>query len=278
MIIVTGSKGIIGRGVMKALSAKGYDTVGIHREYFDLSAGKSLLNAVQLKPEVVIHLAAAVPHSIQYPDSLLSANKTRSIDNNVFEAVSRWGCHVIYASTCSLYDKSDPSIKYENSPVVIKPNSHYMKAKHDGEQLFSNCKSSLIVRLPAPLGGGIPDTLVIKKFISMAMTNRVVEIWGSGRREQNYVAVTDIADGILYGLKNKVTGVYNLSADSPTTMLELAETVIKVVRKGSYKCTGQTDPNEHEYARYSNNKAKLDLGWNVQTTLEEAIRIIVGLE
>ena len=271
MIIVTGCKGIIGRAVMTKLAAKGINTLGIHRQNFDLTSGASLMEYVNHRPDAVIHLAAAVPHSTHYPDSPSSAMKTRIIDETVFNAVSEWECRLVYASTCSLYDKSDPSIKTESSPVLTKSNSCYLQAKYDGEQLLNLLPSLTILRVPAPLGPGIPDTLVVKRFINTGMAGKPIQLWGSGAREQNFVDVRDLADAFIKSSFCKDDGIFNLSADVPTTMISLASLIVETAQNGSYELSALPDPLDGEYARYSNQKASRVLGWKPVIHLKESL-------
>lgn len=275
MIIVTGSGGIVGTALMDLFKFHGIDALGINREKIDLANCCSLSKYIHRPPNVIIHLAAAVPHSLKYPDNTSSAQKTKSIDATVFKASKEWNCRTIYASTCSLYDKSIHSIKFEDTFLPTKFKSPYMKAKYDGEQIFSSLSSYSILRLPAPLGPNLPDTVVAKRFLKDAISSGRVKIWGSGYRQQNYVDVKDIADAFLKASFSNYSGIFNISAEQPTTMLELAKLIVKEVPGSSYELTGITDPLEMECANYSNAKAKERLGWVTSVKLSESIRTML---
>lgn len=272
MIVVTGAAGIIGRALMARLEAEGIEAIGVRREAFDLSSGNSLVRFVGRRPEVIVHLAAAVPHSLHYPDSDSSAAITRAIDKVLFEAATYWGCRLIYASTCSLYDKSTSEVKFEDTAVMPRADSHYMRVKYEGGRLFGTLPSYSILRVSAPIGPGLPDTVVAKRFLNQAMAGQTIRVWGTGRREQNYIDVSDIADIFLRAGFSSATGIFNISADAPTTMLGLAETLVRVVNRGSFELSGAADPLEVEYARYSNARAYEQLGWKPRKLLEESIR------
>lgn len=271
MIIVTGASGVIGRALMARLRSEGIEAVGVCREVFDLASGASLAAFVGRRPKAVVHLAAAVPHSTRYPDSETSASKTRAADLTVRDAVLAWDCRVVYASTCSLYDKHTATVKFEDTPVVVRPDSPYMQAKRDGEKMFATLPSHGILRVPAPIGPGLPDTVVAKRFFNRAVAGQTIRIWGSGKREQNYVDVRDIADMFLRAAYSKFLGVFNISSDAPTTMLELAAAMARIIPRASFELPGVFDPLEEEYARYSNARARKVLGWAPMKTLEESI-------
>ncbi len=272
MIVVTGASGVIGRVLMARFCSDGIEAVGVRREAFDLASGASLATFIGRRPEAVVHLAAAVPHATHYPDSEASAAKTRAADRTVRDAVLEWGCRVVYASTCSLYDKHAATVKVEETPVAVRPDSPYMQTKHEGEKIFGALASHSILRVPAPIGPGLPDTVVAKRFFNQAVAGQTIRVWGTGKREQNYVDVRDIADMFLRAAHSTSLGVFNISADAPTTMLELAAVMAKVIPRASFELAGVPDPLEQEYTRYSNARAREVLGWVPTASLEDSIR------
>lgn len=272
MILVTGASGVIGRALMARLSSGEVDTFGVCRKAFDLASGASLVEFIGRRPESIIHLAAAVPHWAHYPDTESSSAKTQAIDLTVCNAAIEWGCRVVYASTCSLYDKHAKTIKCEDTPVVVRSDSPYMRAKYKGEKMFGALPSHCIMRVPAPIGPGLPDTVVAKRFFNQCMAGQTIRVWGTGRREQNYVDVYDIADIFMRAVQSTFSGIVNISADEPTTMLELATVMTRVIPGGSFELAGVPDPLDREYARYSNTRARNVLGWMPAVRLEDSIR------
>lgn len=273
MIVVTGAKGIIGRAVVARLCARGTPVAAISRDVFDLSRSDADLSSlVAARPAGIIHLAAAVPHSVQYPDCEASAGLTRRIDATVRNAAAAWDCRVVYASTCSLYDKRTPDTKSESTPVSPRPDSPYLQAKHDGEVLLGVLRGAAILRVSAPIGPGLPDTVVAKRFFDIASAGHAIRVWGTGKREQNYVDVTDIADLMIRAVDSDADGIFNIAADAPTPMLELASTMVGVLHRGSFELVDRPDPLEGEYTRYSNERARALLGWRPTVSLEQSIR------
>lgn len=274
MIVVTGAKGIIGRAVSSRLSAAGIPVSLISRDIFDLSSGQDLLSFVKEKPAAVIHLAAAVPHSSRYPDTDVSAELTRRIDHCVYDAARMWNCRVIYASGCSLYDKYSSDTKYEDTPVLLRSSSPYLMAKNDGEKLFGMLPSFAVMRVSAPLGPGLPSSVVAMRFLELARMGKKICLWGTGKREQDYVDVNDIANAMIKASFAEANGIFNIASNKPTPMLELANVIVKVLRQGSIEFSDRLDPLEGEYARYSNAKALEIFGWMPQQPIEESIRSI----
>jgi nucleoside-diphosphate-sugar epimerase len=275
VILVTGVKGVMGRAVIERFNSEGIDFVGVHREKFDLSKGSSLVSYVGRRPMAIVHLAAAVTHSPHYPDTVHSAHITRTIDQTVYLAAKEWKCRLIYASACSLYEKHIPSVKFEKSSVIARTNSPYLNVKYEGEQLFQTLNSSCVIRIPAPLGINLPDRVVAMHFLKQAIDGQTIKLWGSGKREQNYVDVSDIADIFFKAVFSKSVGVFNIASNVPTTMLELASVITRIAKKGSFAFTKISDPLEGEYARYSNKLALEEFGWVPRMPIEESIRSMV---
>jgi len=271
MVVVTGSKGVIGRVVVKQLLESGIAVEEVSRDIFDLSSGKDLTQFVDETPEAIIHLAAAVPYTGRYLDTEETAKLTNAIDHCVLDAARAWKARVVYSSGCSLYVRSSRSVLTEQSPIENNFTSPYLKAKKYGENLFINNSSCAILRVSAPIGPGLSEMAVAMKFYNLAISSQPINIWGSGTREQNYVDVRDIANAMVLAAKSNKIGVYNISSDAPVTMYELASNIIKVVGQGSIEMSGDQDVSENIYARYSNKLAGDVLGWRPTYALNDSI-------
>jgi UDP-glucose 4-epimerase len=277
MIVVTGANGTIGKAVASQLAAAAIPVFAVSRDIFDLAGGKDLSAFVVDRPAAVIHLAAAVPHSPHYLDTSASAELTRRIDLCVYDSVRHWDCRVVYASTCSLYDKRVADVKIEETPILVRPDSPYMRAKSEGETLFAKLYSCAVMRLPAPIGPGLKPSVVAKRFFDLACEGKQINIWGAGLREQNYVDVDNIAGAMVKAASSQTTGIFNISADQPTTMLELATAMTRVIGRGAIEFAGKSDPLEYERTRYSNRRARNELGWIPSASLEDSIRNMLDL-
>jgi UDP-glucose 4-epimerase len=279
-IVVTGASGIVGRTVLAALRRRGEDVVPVvHGRTtdpdaigLDLAKADSDLTDHVSAPEAVVHLAAAVPHAAHHGDTEAAADTTRRIDETVHRACGRWGCPTIYASTCGLYDRRDPRIKDEAAPVVAT--SPYFRAKLDGERLMSDLPGACVMRISAPVGPGLRRGVVLAKFIERARAGEPIEIWGSGCREQDFIAAEDVAAFVTVALSSHAQGVFNIASGSPVTMRALAEAVVDAIGRGSVQSSDAEDPLDGETARYSIDRAAQALGWHPRIPLRAAIETI----
>ncbi|HUZ31003.1 MAG TPA: NAD(P)-dependent oxidoreductase [Xanthobacteraceae bacterium] len=264
-ILVTGAGGLIGRAVVQKLVSLRHDVVGITRKpgpgciVADLAAEDTDLHRLVGKPRAIIHLAAAVPHAAESPDTLASAALTRRIDQKVAAAARKWEAKVIYVSTAGLYDPFDVSLKRENSAIKIR--SPYFAAKRDGELLFSQIAPALIFRVSAPYGPGLRRNLILAKMIAKARRGELLEIWGNGTREQDFVASADLGDLIAYGALSNRSGIYNAAAGRPLTMLQLATLIVKALKSGSIAVGTAPDAFDNATARYDITSVSKTFDW-----------------
>ena len=286
MILVTGADGIVGRAVCSVLKLARLEFVPLVRQRQSVTAENAIVSdlsdasvlGILSRYDItsIVHLAAAVPHSVDYPDTEVSAELTKRMDRNIFALQQQLRIPVVYMSTCGLYDRSLPTVKFEDDRSVIKIESPYFAAKFEGEKLFSAATCPTILRLSAPVGPGLKPSLVLSRFILAAQSSSSIEIWGSGDREQNFIDVRDVADLILRVIKNPKTCTLNVAGSNPITMSELANVVVDLVGRGSIEYSSKADPREGETARYSIQNAAMLYGWSPKNSIHESCKLVLN--
>ena len=279
-VLVTGATGIVGRATVETLQERGNEVVALVRGggraaasrtlRVDLSTeGLDLPRLMPQAPDVVVHLAAAVPHAASVPDNVESADMTRRIDATVVGASAAWQVPMIYASGCGLYDTREAGCKIEDAD--LRPRSPYFEAKKVGEDRVLGLRGGCVLRISAPVGPGLRRSVVLARFIERARVGDTLEVWGKGRREQDFVAAADIALLIATIVERRAHGVFNVASGRPITMAELAGTVVTVIGDGTVRMSGRPDPHDGETARYDIGKAQTAFGWSPLVPLEESI-------
>ncbi len=273
MILITGSKGLLGREVVKLFQKNGNSIFPISKKDFDL-VSEDLLK-LKFVPDAIIHLAAAVPTSIDTDDSLISAEITRKIDNNVCNAAKMWNCKLLYASTCAVYKRTKNLIS-EESELDLESPSPYIQAKISGEKLANSIPGSIICRLPALVGDNMNSKSILLTFINNVMKKRKIELWGTGKREQNFLDVLDVAKAFDLILKNDTDKkIYNIANSKTISMIDLANMIISVLEKGEISFADIEDPNEDICVNYDVNLAEKALKWSALKPISETIRGII---
>jgi UDP-glucose 4-epimerase len=173
---------------------------------------------------------------------------------------------VVYASTCGLYDRRDPAWKTEDEAVTAV--SPYFAAKLRGEsQFLAALPSAMVIRLSAPYGLGLRRGLILARFAEMARAGQILEVWGDGLREQDFLHASDIADFITAALAAPRHGVWNVAAGRPTTMLALARLCVSVAGRGALERRTSPDPADGQTARYAIAAAERDFAWRPRRAL-----------
>lgn len=280
-VLVTGAGGIVGRAAVAAVAGAGMNVWPVTRSgntalNIDLTvpfeAGLGDIAAERDPPGLIVHLAAAVPHDPRYPDTPENAALTRAIDRHVLAAATAWDAHVVYMSSGSLYERGDPGFQTPDSPLATHL-SPYQEAKLAGEHAFREIGAT-VIRLSAPAGSGLHAAVVMKRFVDLAHAGAVLEVWGNGSREQDFIHVDDVADLLAAAAAQPAPGTYNCARGEPTTMAVLAHAVVDVVGRGSVRLGTHDDPCDGETRRYSIGATGAQFGWAPRRTLADMIRSV----
>ena len=113
--------------------------------------------------------------------------------------------------------------------------------------------------------------LVLKKMLK----GDEVEIYGEGKRIQNYIDVRDIAEAISNIIENKSQGLYLIAGAKSISNADLVELCKKITRSSSKIIKGMhVDTEESDQWIISYRKAMTAFGYSPQYNLESTIRWI----
>ena len=75
---------------------------------------------------------------------------------------------------------------------------------------------------------------LVSYFMSLAMNDRTITIYGKGSQKRSYIFIDDLVEAILQAVLNKKTygEVFNVSGKERNSVLEMAQIVVKSVGKG----------------------------------------------
>jgi nucleoside-diphosphate-sugar epimerase len=118
---------------------------------------------------------------------------------------------------------------------------------------------------------------VFNWFIRKALDDAEIPVFGDGRILRDFLYVDDLVRCLLMvAVTDKAYGeVFNVGTGIPVSFQSLAETIIKVVGKGTVKFTEFTqERKEVEPGDYYTNISKLRsyVGWESRVALEEGIK------
>ena len=295
--VVTGGAGFIGSHLCDYLLAKGYRVVCMDNlETASLSNIEHLrrddfefINHDVIEPitvegpvDVVFHLAA-IPSPIDYLRLPLLTLKVGSYGtHNSLGLAKKHRARFLLASTSEVY--GDPQVHpqpetYWGNVNPVGPRGVYDEAKRYSEALTmayhrQQGVDTAIARIFNTYGPKMRrnDGRAIPTFMRQALENKPLTIFGEGSQTRSFCYVDDLVEGMYLLAMSEEHLPINLGNPNEFTILELAETVIRVTESRSeivYEALPVDDPQTRQP---DITRAKEILGWKPEIELEEGLR------
>ena len=286
--LVTGAAGFIGSHVVDKLSELGVavrmfdQRQPSHRDDLDFYRGSILdlddLSAALSGVDAVFHLAAIADVKDVYREPHHAEAVNVRGTANVLEAMRRSGVRrLVFASTIWVY--SDVSADAVDEETPLQPPAHLYTATKIASEYYCHAYSKLygieyaIMRLGIPYGPRARPAAVIPIFVEKALRGEPLTIAGDGSQHRRFVYVEDLAEGLALGLKpiakNKV---YNLAGKQEISMLQVVETISKLLGKKLSIEHVPVRPGDFSGKDVSSLRAETELGWEARINFEEGVR------
>ena len=230
--------------------------------------------------DYVFNLAAlvSVPESIDKPEECISINVNGLI--NLLEASKKHKIKkLVHTSSAAIYG-DDPELP-KTTKLRPNPKSPYGITKLDGEYYCNLYKESFGVNTTSlryfNVYGERQDpksqyAAAVPIFISKALKNEEITIFGDGNQTRDFVYVKDIVKAnVMAAERLDIKGVFNVANGSYITIKQLAENIVKVTGSKSdviYKPERAGDI-KHSYA--SIEETKEVLGFKPDFSLEQGL-------
>ena len=203
---------------------------------------------------------------------------------NMLETAKATGAKILQASTSEVY--GDPKIhpqveSYWGNVNPIGERSCYDEGKRCAETLFmdyhrqSNLKIK-IIRIFNTYGPNMHpnDGRVVSNFIVQCLRNEDITIYGDGNQSRSFQYIDDLIDGMTKMMEtpNEFIGPVNIGNPNEFTILELAQTVIRLTNSKSkliFKPLPMDDPQQR---KPDISLAKEKLNWSPKIELEEGLK------
>lgn len=286
-VLITGSKGFIGRSLIETLDKNVYEVFALDnrccseeevlniKDYFTVDITKPF--KLDAEFDAIVHLAALNQTNINSNhtyDTYRDVNVTGTL--NLINS-----CRFkkfIYFSTANLYDKNKRLIN-EDSP--LKPVSFYEQSKYEAELILKEFTEDekLIVFRPVNIAGiNQENKAIIPFFFSKAIKNEPIEIFVPRNRRLQLLSVKDVLRAIELGINTSgIAGTFNLSNKDSIEIEKLAQRIITLCNSNSniiYTCN-----DLEEYSQIISEKAERLMKWeaadSIDTILNEYARIFI---
>ncbi len=227
--------------------------------------------------EGVLHLAAET-----HVDRSLLDGKA-FFDTNLYgtyvllEAARKKGVsRFLYVSTDEVYGSREKGFFKESD--AANPSSPYSVAKTAGDMLTLSYAGThgldvVVTRGSNTFGPYQYPEKVIPLFVSNALTDRKLPVYGDGRQIRNWIYVEDHCTGILTVFKKGKSGeAYNISSKNYLTNMELTKKLLKALKKPETLIEHVQDRLGHD-RRYAIDSSKLKkLGWKEAHSFDKAFK------
>lgn len=265
-ILVTGGSGFIGSHLTERLLQMGNEVIvlddfstGNKRNLSSVLDHKNLtlreadLGNPQIVSEVcsgidaIYHLAAAVGVALIAKQPIQTIHRNIYPTQLILDEVRRQQLagkkiSLFIASTSEVYGKNPKSIWNENDDLVFgattKPRWSYGASKAIDEFLalacVRECDMNVVIgrffNVAGPRQTGAYG-MVLPRFISAAMRNEPLVVHDDGKQERCFAHVSDVVHAVIRLMQTPESfgRIYNIGADTPVSILEMAQRVISIV-------------------------------------------------
>lgn len=231
-----------------------------------------------------IYNLACPASPIHYQNDPVATTKTSVLGAiNMLGLAKRRHARLLQASTSEVYgdpQQSPQSEDYWGHVNPIGPRACYDEGKRCAETLCFDYQRQCgvdirVVRIFNTYGPRMrpDDGRVVSNFIVQALKGDAITIYGDGRQTRSFCYVDDLVEGMIRMMDQApVAGPINLGNPDQFTILELAETVLRLTGSKS-KLVSCPLPQDDPTRRLPDiAKARSILGWKPTVALEDGLK------
>ena len=306
--LVTGGAGFIGSHLCQRLLAEGWTVTcldnfasGMRRNIAGLLEHPSFqllecdVSAAPLNDELradrYFHLASPASPNPHTPRSYMALPLETAMVNSigmrhVLDLAKRNGGRVLFASTSEVY--GDPlqhpqKEDYWGNVSSTGPRSCYDEAKRFGEALCMIYVRSYdvdvrLMRIFNTYGPNMDpeDGRMLPNFITQALSNKPLTIYGDGQYTRSLCFVQDLVNGMLAVMESARSDaagrVYNVGNPEEHTILDYARLVLELIPSSQSRITYMPPvPDDPSRRRPDITRARSELNWEPKVPLREGL-------
>jgi len=295
--VVTGGAGFLGSHLCEYLLARDYRVICVDNletstlenlEHVQDDAFRffshDMIDHLEIdEPVDVVYHLAALPSPIDYLRQPLLSLKTGSYGtHNALGLAKLKRARFVLASTSEVY--GDPLVhpqpeSYWGNVNPIGPRGVYDEAKRYAEALTmayhgAQGVNTAIVRIFNTYGPRMRshDGRAIPTFVRQALESEPLTVFGDGSQTRSFCYVDDLVRGLHLLADSGEHLPVNLGNPNEFTILELAQTVVRVTESKSEIVFEALPIDDPQVRQPDITRAKQLLGWEPEIELEEGLR------
>ena len=297
-ILVTGGAGFLGSHLCERLLERGDNVICLDNFFtgrkqnvahlltnprFELIR-HDIVHPIFIEADQIYNLACPAS-PVAYQFNPIKTIKTSTVGVvNVLGLAKRCRARILHASTSEVY--GDPTVHpqredYWGNVNPLGPRSCYDEGKRVAESLCINYHHEhqlqvRIIRIFNTYGPRMDpnDGRVISNFITQALRDEPLTIYGDGKQTRSFCYVDDLLRGMMALMdQDHETGPVNIGNPGEYTMLQLAEEVLRAIPESKSKITFVPLPQDDPKQRCPDiTKAKSLLGWSPTIDLKTGLK------
>jgi UDP-glucuronate 4-epimerase len=308
-ILITGGAGFIGSHLVDLLLAEGgwrMTVIDDFNDFYDPAIKRENLRARLANPDFelieadirnhdalaqafgetefdcIVHLAAraGVRPSLKEPRLYVETNINGTL--NLLELARSHGVkQFVFGSSSSVYGMNS-KVPFSEDDPISNPISPYAATKAAGELIchsYAHLYDMRVVclRLFTVYGARQRPDLAIHKFAKLISAGKPIPVFGDGTTRRDYTYIDDIIDGVraAIGYDQSNYEVINLGESRTVELRELISLLEKSLDRHAEIDRQSLQPGDVPQTFADITKARLLLGYNPQTQIEEGIEKFV---
>ena len=296
-ILVTGGAGFVGSHLCEKLINEGNEVFCVDNFYtgsidniqhLQDSPKFHLIIADISKPinfcsrlDEIYNLAcpASPPHYQRDPVHTVKTSVIGTLQ--MLELAKETGAKFLQASTSEIY--GDPAVhpqveEYWGNVNPIGVRSCYDEGKRVAETLCFDFLRQYnvdikVVRIFNTYGPNMDknDGRIISNFITQALKNEKITVYGDGSQSRSFQYITDLISGMATLMKSDLHGPYNIGNPDEYNMNEVAKIIIDATGSSSEIVHQELPKDDPKRRRPEISKSRKDLGWSPKTGFRDGI-------
>jgi dTDP-glucose 4,6-dehydratase len=299
--LVTGAAGFLGSHLSEYLLGKGFSVVGMDNlltgdvRNIEHLTGRDFVfvkhdvtNYISLEGplDCIFHFASPAS-PIDYLRVPIQTLKVGSLGtHNALGLAKAKNARFLIASTSEVY--GDPLVHpqredYWGNVNPVGPRGVYDEAKRFSEAITMayhrvHGVQTRIVRIFNTYGPRmrVEDGRAIPAFLSQALRNEDVTVFGDGSQTRSLCYVSDLIEGIFRLMMSEVPDPVNIGNPNEMTIRQLAETIIKLTGSKSRIVSKPLPVDDPKVRQPDITRARQLLGWEPRVQLDEGLGVTLA--